>query len=253
MNTPNVSIFTALIAGLLAFFSPCVLPLVPAYLGYMAGTTVSGLASTSRWRIALHALVFTLGFGLVFTLLGAAAGLLGSALGRYLPAVVRIGGVFLIILGLDLLGLVRIPFLQMERRLEVRPKRSGYWASFLVGMVFAAGWTPCIGPVLASILVLAANSQTVWQGSLLLAVFSLGLGVPFIAVGALFHVLLPLMRRMGKWVRIFNYVGGGLLIVMGFLLLTGLFSQISFYMDQFAAGPVLAFGFSSTIMASYGA
>jgi cytochrome c-type biogenesis protein len=233
----NISIFAAFVAGLLSFVSPCVLPLVPIYLGYMTGTAATNLGTANRLRLVIHALFFVLGFGIIFVLLGAVAGLLGSLIGRVLPILVRLGGIFLIIMGLSLSGLVTIPFLQMDKHLKVGERGAkGYWASFLVGIVFAAGWTPCIGPVLASILFLAANSQTMLNGALLLGVYSLGLGLPFLAAGGLINLAIPLIRRTGRWVLIFNYIGGGLLIVMGFLLLTGLFNQITSLFNALAAG-----------------
>jgi cytochrome c-type biogenesis protein len=233
----SVSIITAFVAGLLSFFSPCVLPLVPIYLGYMTGTAANNLGTAKRLRILLHALFFVLGFSIIFVLLGAVAGLLGSLIGRVLPILVRIGGVLLIVLGLSLCGVINIPLLQMDKHLNMDNRREkGYWASFLVGIVFAAGWTPCIGPVLASILFLAANSQTMVNGALLLGIYSLGLGLPFVVAGGLINLAVPLFRRMGRWARIFNYIGGGLLIAMGFLLLTGLFYQITSWFNAIASG-----------------
>lgn len=232
--TVQVSIAAAFAAGLISFFSPCVLPLVPVYLGYMTGTAASTLGNQRRLQLFAHALFFVLGFSLVFVLLGAVAGFLGSLIGRLLPFLIRIGGILLIILGLHLLGLVRIPFLHMDKHLTVTSKSKGYWASFLVGFVFAAGWTPCIGPVLASILILAANTQTLLRGALLLSIYSLGLGVPFLITGGLIHLALPLVRKMGRWARVFNIVGGILLIAMGFLLITGLFERISAWFNSFS-------------------
>jgi cytochrome c-type biogenesis protein len=233
----RVSIITAFVAGLLSFFSPCVLPLVPIYLGYMTGTAATNLGTSNRLRVLIHALFFVLGFSIIFVVLGAVAGLLGSLIGRILPVLVRLGGVLLIILGLSLCGLVKIPVLQMDKHLNMDTHRAkGYWTSFLVGIVFAAGWTPCIGPVLASILFLAANTKTLLNGALLLGVYSLGLGLPFLIAGGLINLAIPIMRRLGRWSRVFNYIGGGLLIVMGFLLITGLFDQITSWFNAFAAG-----------------
>ena len=233
----RVTIIAAFVAGLLSFFSPCVLPLVPIYLGYMTGTAATNLGTANRLRLLIHALFFVLGFSIIFVLLGAVAGLLGSLIGRVLPILVRIGGVLIIVLGLSLCGLITIPFLQMDKHLNMDNRRvKGYWTSFLVGIVFAAGWTPCIGPVLASILFLAANSQTLLSGALLLGVYSFGLGLPFLVAGGLINLAIPLFRRLGRWSRIFNYVGGGLLIVMGFLLLTDLFNQIISWFNAIASG-----------------
>ncbi|MHB9032269.1 MAG: cytochrome c biogenesis CcdA family protein [Anaerolineae bacterium] len=229
--TDQITLIAAFAAGLLSFFSPCVLPLVPVYLGYMAGTAAATSHGSGNLRLFLHAVFYVIGFSLVFVLLGAAAALIGSLSGRLLPVLIRVGGILLIILGLHLCGLIKIPFLYMDKHLEVDRGAKGYWASFIVGIVFAAGWTPCIGPVLASILLLAANSQTVGHGALLLAVYSLGLGIPFLVAGGLFNLILPLVRKMGRAARVFNYIGGALLIVMGFLLVTGLFTPISYWLS----------------------
>ncbi|MCE5258223.1 MAG: cytochrome c biogenesis protein CcdA [Chloroflexi bacterium] len=230
-----VSAVAAFAAGLLSFFSPCVLPLVPIYLGYMAGTASSNANRAGKLHLVIHAAFFVLGFGIIFVLLGAAAGLLGGLLGRILPILVRIGGLILVVLGLHMCELVKIPFLNMDKHLDLGHPGKGYWASLLVGIIFAAGWTPCIGPVLASILMLAANSQTLQSGALLLGVYSLGLGLPFVATGALFNLALPLIKKMGRWTRVFSIVGGSLLIIMGLLLATGLFTQISNWVNSLAA------------------
>jgi cytochrome c-type biogenesis protein len=226
--TENVSLPAALLAGLISFFSPCVLPLVPIYLGYITGTAVSGLDSSKRINTLIHALCFVLGFGLLFVALGATAGLLGSLIYPILPYLVKGGGVLLIVLGMHMTGLITIPFLAMEKRLDVRQSgRKTYWSSFLVGVVFAAGWTPCVGPVLSGILMLAADSQTVSRGATLLALYTLGLGLPFLVVAALVDVAVPALRKLSKYLRIVSVVGGVLLILMGFLLLTGLFTQVT--------------------------
>ncbi len=233
METPSVSLTAALIAGLLSFFSPCVLPLVPIYLGYMTGAVTSSLGQTKRLPIVMHALFFVLGFGLIFVLMGAAAGWLGGIIYTWMPYIVKIGGALLIVFGLHMTGLISIPLLNMEKRLELQSgQRRNYWTSFLVGVVFAAGWTPCIGPVLSAILLLAADSQTATTGALLLSVYTLGLGIPFIAVAALIHLAIPALRKAGKWLRIASIVGGVLLIVMGVLLITGLFATLTFWLNS---------------------
>ena len=233
MDGQNVTLSAALVAGLVSFFSPCVLPLVPVYLGYMTGTAVSNVEETRRLKTLAHAVFFVLGFGLVFVMLGAAAGLLGSVLYPIMPYLIKIGGVILIVFGLQMMGLVSIPFLNMEKRLELgRGRGKNYWTSFLIGLVFAAGWTPCVGPVLASILLLAAESQTVGVGALLLAVYVLGLGVPFLVVAGLVDVATPALRRMNRHLRAISIIGGILLIVTGFLLLAGLFDTLVFWANS---------------------
>jgi cytochrome c-type biogenesis protein len=224
----DITLPAAFLAGLISFFSPCVLPLAPVYLGYITGTAVSQLDSSKRLTTLLHALFFVLGFGVLFVALGATAGLLGSLLYPILPYLTKIGGVILIIFGLHLTGLITIPFLAAEKRLEVDTgDRKNYWSSFLVGLVFAAGWTPCVGPVLSGILMLAADSATVARGATLLAFYTLGLGLPFLMVAALVDIAVPALRKAGRFLRIVSIIGGVLLIAMGFLLLTGLFVRVT--------------------------
>lgn len=239
MGPERVTLVAALIAGLLSFFSPCVLPLVPAYLGYLTGVLANELGSSKRWPVWLHALFFVLGFGLVFVLLGAAAGLLGGIMYAILPYVIRVGGVLLIIFGLQIMGILSIPWLAMDRRLEwgqAQPR--SYGRSFLVGIVFAAGWTPCVGPVLTAITILAADSRTAATGALLLAVYALGLGVPFMAVAGMVDVALPLLRKINRHMRAISIVSGALLILMGILLALGLFEQLIFWLNASFIAPV---------------
>jgi len=227
-----VSVVAALVGGLLSFFSPCVLPLVPVYLGYISGVAVGRSSSQARRVVVSHALVFVLGFSLVFALLGAAVGLLGQALNAALPTLTRIGGVVLVVLGLQMAGVLRIRALYAEKRWEGRQGASaGYLRSLLIGMIFAAGWTPCVGPVLTAILLLAMQTATAWRGAWLLLVFAAGLGIPFVVTGALLDVLMPRLKRVGKHAQAISVAGGILLIVMGFALVTGLFTELSFALN----------------------
>jgi len=227
-----VSVVAALVGGLLSFFSPCVLPLVPVYLGYISGVAVGRSSSQARRVVVSHALVFVLGFSLIFALLGAAVGLLGQALNAALPTLTRVGGVVLVVLGLQMAGVLRIPALYSEKRWEGRLGASaGYLRSLLIGMIFAAGWTPCVGPVLTAILLLAMQTATAWRGAWLLLVFAAGLGIPFVVTGALLDVLMPRLKRIGKHAQAISVAGGILLIVMGFALVTGLFTELSFALN----------------------
>ncbi len=227
-----VSVVAALVGGLLSFFSPCVLPLVPVYLGYISGVAVGRSSSQARRVVVSHALVFVLGFSLIFALLGAAVGLLGQALNAALPTLTRIGGVVLVVLGLQMAGVLRIRALYAEKRWEGRLGASaGYLRSLLIGMIFAAGWTPCVGPVLTAILLLAMQTATAWRGAWLLLVFAAGLGIPFVVTGALLDVLMPRLKRVGKHAQAISVAGGILLIVMGFALVTGLFTELSFALN----------------------
>lgn len=231
MENQALTLSAALLAGLLSFFSPCVLPLVPVYLAYMTGTAAESATRGARLVTLAHAIAFVLGFGLVFVTLGSAAGLLGRVLAPLMPIIVRIGGLVLIVFGLHMSGLVAIPWLNLERRIDLRGQRPrGYGTSLLIGLVFAAGWTPCIGPVLSAILLLAADSQTALAGAVLLAAYALGLAVPFLVVAALLDVAKPALRRLSRHLRIASIVGGILLVVMGILLVLDLFTAFSFWL-----------------------
>ncbi len=199
---PQVNLGVAFVAGLVSFLSPCVLPLVPIYLAQLVGQSVyqSGgekQHSTVRLVTFLHAALFVLGFTLAFVALGATASTLGSFLRAQQFLLRQIGGVLLILVGLHLTGLLRIPLLYQQKRFEFRPARPSYPASVLTGVVFAIGWSPCIGPILASILGLAGQAATLKQGVMLLLVYSLGLGVPFLLLG----LGLNQVSKVLKWLK----------------------------------------------------
>jgi cytochrome c-type biogenesis protein len=228
-------------AGLLTFASPCVLPLVPAYLGHLTGAAsrLDGPSATRRWSTLLHALGFVLGFSLVFTVLGASVGLLGYLLHDLLPAFNRVGGLILIAFGLHTMGLLRIPSLWRELRLEASP--SGRWAvvsSFLAGAIFAAAWTPCVGPVLSGILILAGSSGTAARGGLLLFAYSLGLGVPFLLAAMPLGRSSVLFRQLKRHGRAVSVVSGLLLVVTGVLVFTDTLSMLSGYLGRYFAPPL---------------
>jgi len=221
MNPSQVSVLLAVGAGLLSFLSPCVLPLIPGFIGYLGSASVRAEGQVPWWRTFLHALAFVLGFTAVFVVLGASAGSLGALLYDYLPWIQRIGGVLLILMGLHTIGLLKIPFLFQEKRVHFvgRPEL-GYLSSFLLGIFFSAGWTPCVGPILASILLLASQEQTAARGAFLLAAYSLGLGIPFLAVGAAFGPLSGWLRRLNRHLNLVSIISGLFLIVVGLLILT---------------------------------
>ncbi len=225
----QVSVGLALAAGLLSFLSPCVLPLVPAYIGYLSGRGIEDEA-VERSRTFLHALAFVFGFGSIFVLLGASVGLIGYVVQDWLPWLRRIGGVFLVVLGLGTLGVIRIPFLYMEKRIHVEARPEwGYFSSFLVGAAFGAGWTPCIGATLAAILFLAAQSQTVLQGAFLLSVYTLGLGVPFLLVALGLERARDVLRRLNRRMGLINTISGLFLILMGIVVYTNLIGKLNAY------------------------
>ncbi|MGH2485442.1 MAG: cytochrome c biogenesis CcdA family protein, partial [Ktedonobacterales bacterium] len=225
LASASVTFLGAFAAGLLSFVSPCVLPLTPIYLAQLVVPAVlesAGLTSAERARLRfatiLHAAAFVAGFTVTFIALGATASVLGSYLFNHQVALRRIGGVVLVLFGLHVVGLVRLPWLNREKRLGMRVGRASYPASFLVGLIFALGWTPCVGPILAGILLLAAQSQTLATGVGLLAVYSLGLGVPFLALGAAFDKLTPALKRLTPHMRLIEGVTGALLILMGVVI-----------------------------------
>ena len=216
----------AFAAGLLSFLSPCVLPLVPSYVGFLTGMTLPEV--TGRRRVALtHALLFVGGFSLVFILLGASATALGRALNYYQVWLQRLGGALIILFGLLCLGVFNSRLLSQERRLHLERKPVGYLGSVLVGMAFAAGWTPCIGPVLGAILGLAATSTDVSRGMLLLAVYSAGLALPFLVAAVAVDSFLDWFQRFRRFLPWVMRISGVMLVFVGILLITGEFTRLA--------------------------
>lgn len=226
MSLTLLSLLAAFGAGALSFLSPCVLPLVPGYLAYLAGVSLEETRSqsTARWRVSQQALWFVLGCILLLTLLGVAASLLGSALSLYQQGLERIGGLVLILLGIALTGLLPIPWLSRDHRFQVKPGRSVWWRSGLIGMAFGASWSACAGPLLGAVLVLTAIGSRLPGGFLMLA-FALGQGIPFLLAGLLVDRAGPFLRRIRRYTALLTSIGGVLLILIGAFLLTGLFSN----------------------------
>jgi cytochrome c-type biogenesis protein len=227
MSLTPLTLPAAFGAGILSFLAPCVLPLVPGYLSFLAGTTLEDARSqpSMRWRVSLHALWFVAGSTLFLVLLGAAAALLGSALGAYQQVLEHVGGLLLIIFGVALTGLLPLPWLSGDHRIQVKPGQSTWWRSGLVGMSFGAGWSACASPILSALLVLTAvRSLLVMQGALIMLTFALGLSVPFLLVGVLVDRVGPVLLRIRRYTHVFSIIGGVTLILIGFFLLTGLFS-----------------------------
>ncbi len=227
----SVSLPTALVAGVVSFLSPCVFPLVPSYVAYVTGMTLDelGAAESGRARRAalIHATLFVLGFTLVFMTLGATATALGRTVGRWLPWINRIGGVVIIVFGLYLVGWLKLRALGAERRIRLSSKPAGMAGSVAAGVVFGAGWTPCIGPILATILLLASMEGSAWRGSLLLGVYAFGLAIPFIAAAVSVNWFLVGSQKVRTWVGPLQKVSGFVLIVVGVMLATGLFTSFS--------------------------
>jgi len=223
---PSITFPVALVAGLLSFLSPCVLPLVPVYIANIAGSSVLTANPPSRRYIFLHTLSFVAGFSLVFTILGASMGLLGAMIP--VGPLNNIAGTLLILFGLFLIAATKVPWLNYEKRLlPNRARGTGYLRSLSIGAIFSLAWIPCVGPVLAAILALAASSQTAWHGVYLLLAYSLGLGLPFIAVGLALGALSPYLRWLNRHAYITSIVSAALLIAIGILILTGKLGYLS--------------------------
>jgi cytochrome c-type biogenesis protein len=237
LGAENITLAIAAGAGLLSFASPCVVPLVPGYLGYLSGTAAGQIPDSTaaralqRRRLVAHALSFVLGFTLVFTALGASVGLLGYAVRDMLPYIQKAGGIVLIAFGLHTMRVITLPFLYREMRMDVRsvPRTWGYLSSVLIGAIFGAGWTPCIGVVLSGILTMAAASATVTQGATLLLAYSLGLGVPFLICALGIDRAQGALRRLNRRARAVELVSGALLIVMGLLVFGNVMQIMSAY------------------------
>jgi len=218
----SIPLLIAFSAGLLSFLSPCVLPLVPVYLASLYGPEIfEPTAKRNRIPVFLHSLSFVIGFSMVFISLGVSAGLAGFALSAHLVVIREIAGSLLIAFGLFMLIAQKVPWLNYEKRLS--PSRSmatGYLRSFLTGAIFSLAWTPCVGPILGGILTLAATLETAWHGAYLLAIYSLGLGLPFLIIGAAFDSVAPLLKRINRYSGLIYIISGVLLIAVGILILT---------------------------------
>lgn len=219
----------AFAAGLLSFLSPCVLPLIPSYVGYLTGMSVDEV-QRRRGTAVLHGLWFVAGFSLVFVLLGAAASAVGTLLRDYQQWVARVGGILLILFGIYLLGIVRPLFLMREWRVELARKPFGYLGSGLVGVTFGAAWTPCIGPILGGILTLAATSAGLGQGMALLAVYALGLAIPFLLTALALDRFLVWFQRFRPYIVWVDRIAGAMLILLGILLVTDSFTLLAGYL-----------------------
>lgn len=227
----SVSLGMAFLGGLVSFLSPCVLPLVPSYITFVTGMTLDELTTadrrTARRHTAIHAALFVLGFGLVFVALGATATLLGEALRRALPLLQQIGGVIIAGFGLYLLGVFRPSWLMRDGRVQLASKPAGRIGTVVAGAAFGAGWTPCVGPVLASILLYSGMQGTMGQGMMLLTAYTLGLGVPFFVAAVGLNWFLAGTKRVRRWIVPLERTAGVLLVLVGVLLFTGRFTVIS--------------------------
>ena len=227
----QVSFAVAFLAGLASFASPCVLPVVPGYVGFVTGATLEDFRSADRGsvrrRAAVHSALFILGFSALFIALGASATALGSLVRRALPLIQQVGGALIVVFGLYLLGVVRMPLLLQEKRIQLSTKPAGMVGSAIAGVAFGAGWTPCIGPVLASILLYAGLSASMVHGAALLGAYALGLGVPFFVAAVALNWFLIRSRSLRPWLVPIERAAGIVLIVVGALLFTGRFAALS--------------------------
>jgi len=231
----NVTLLAAFGAGLLSFISPCVLPLIPGYLSYisglsldeMRGTGAVAIASPVRSRVIMSSLAFILGFSLVFVALGASASAIGQFMMSRLTILGRIAGVIIVLFGLHTMGLLRIDWLYQEKRVQTNRRPAGFVGATLVGIAFAFGWTPCIGPILAGILAIAGAQKTVGQGVQLLAAYSLGLAIPFFAAALAINGFFAAFARIRKHYHLIELTSGALLVVIGILIFTNRFTILA--------------------------
>jgi cytochrome c-type biogenesis protein len=223
MFAETVSYPAAFLAGLLSFLSPCILPLVPAYFTFITGFSLdeltTGYSEKIRRKVFVSTLAYVLGFSFVFILMGASASLLGSWMFQYKDAIRIVGAIIIIVLGLHLMGVFRIKRLDIEKRMHLQAKPVHVFGTFLIGMAFAAGWSPCIGPLLGSILIIAGSQETVWQGVRLLSIYSAGLAIPFILISIFINLMMGFLKKASKVLAYVNIAAGLLLIAIGLLLL----------------------------------
>lgn len=242
MEMSNISMLTVFAAGIISFLSPCVLPLVPGYVSYVAGRSAVGNRSLSTVGVRLPAIIlglcFVLGFSTVFIVLGASATALGQVLISYRYELNFVGGAIVILFGLFVTGLIRFPWMMREARFHSDLPGGGATSAYVLGLAFAFGWTPCIGPILGAILTIGAASATVVDGVLLLAIYSMGLGVPFLLAALFTDALASRLRSFGRVGRILRTFAGAIMILMGLAMITGQLSAFSFWLlENF---PVLA-------------
>jgi cytochrome c-type biogenesis protein len=230
----DVTYLAALIAGLVSFLSPCVVPLVPPYLVFLAGTSLERFADKEpeprvKRETVLAAALFVLGFSTVFVALGASASVIGSLIRAYSGPLATVAGIVIIIMGLHFLGVTPIALLHRQKRLDVA-KPVGLWGAYVIGLAFAFGWTPCIGPILAAILAVAASEQTVTKGASLLAVYSLGLGIPFVIAAFAIEPFAAFLSRFRNYLHRVEQAMGALLVLTGIAFLTGSITQMSVWL-----------------------
>jgi cytochrome c-type biogenesis protein len=241
-STTHITVGIAFLAGLVSFISPCVLPLVPAYLSLLTGESVEDLKGettvTARAQTMAHAVAFVLGFSAVFVALGLTASAIGGVLNDNRVLIAQLGGIIVVILGLQMMGMLRIPFLMMDARAHVQHERRTVWTSAIVGIAFAAGWSPCIGPILAGILAIASQQHNA-QAALLLASYSLGLALPFLVTALAIGAVLPALNRIKRFLPVVEFGAGVFLVAVGLVLVNNAFLNVAGWFYQFVPQPKL--------------
>lgn len=241
MDASVPSLAIAFSAGFLSFVSPCVLPLVPAYVSFVTGLSFDELTrGTDRYRVKwttlTSSLLFVAGFSTVFILFGASASFMGQVLLTHQQLLRWVGGAFIIFFGLYVMGVFNLPFLAADRRIHLQGRPAGYFGAYVVGLAFAAGWTPCVGPILGSILLYASTKQSLWQGVQLLAAYSLGLGLPLLVAALGFNAFLSRIKSMGPYMPAVTKASGVLLVGVGLLIATNSLSMLSSFLTQNGIG-----------------
>jgi cytochrome c-type biogenesis protein len=232
----NVTLLAAFIAGFLSFVSPCVLPLIPGYISFVSGASLEDMRAgngAARRQMLLRSLAFVAGFSLVFITLGASASAIGQFVFNRLPILSKVAGVLIIVFGLHMMGVFRLAFLESEKRAQSQRKPAGPLGALLVGIAFAFGWTPCIGPILVGILAIAGSRDTIGQGVLLLAVYSLGLGIPFILTSLAIDRFFSAAAAIRRYYHAIELTSGGLLVAIGVLIFTGQLTIIVRYLEPY--------------------
>jgi cytochrome c-type biogenesis protein len=258
MDNSSITVGLAFIAGIASFLSPCVFALVPAYVSYLSGRSMGGTSEDSKsksWETLSHGFAFVLGFSIVFVLLGVFASALGGVLYDLNQILVKVGGILVVIFGLHMIGIIRIPFLEYDLRRQSHPTRSrGYLSSILMGVFFSAGWSPCVGPVLGAILTLALNGGSISQGALLLSAYSAGLAIPFLIAATQIGWVTSIIRRYGKLMLYVEKIMGVVLLVIGVLLFSGRFATLATFgaffdtFDELSIGRLLLIGLISSMI-----
>ena len=233
----EISYFYVVLAGLLSFLSPCVLPIVPGYLCFLAGTSLDKIASgedaSKEKNVFYFALSFVFGFSTVFILLGASATLLSGLIYEYLDILRVVGGIIIIIFGIHFMQIIQLPFLNRDTRYQIESYRPGIVGSYVIGLSFAFGWTPCIGPILGSVLSIAASSETVTYGIVLLMLYSAGLGIPFLLAAYAINGFMRFLSKIRNYVRAIEIFTGVLLVIFGILILTNRIQELAFFFIKY--------------------